>query len=110
MWGQVLTGMSPGDPPLEGPKNHPMMPVAWVREFKSDNGKPSKIFTTTMGAATDFESEGLRRLIVNACYWAVGLEKQLPPQANVAFVGPFKPTPFGFDKFQRGVRPADLSP
>jgi hypothetical protein len=108
VWGQVLTGMKPGDPPVNGPKNNPMMPLAWSRNYTGASGKTSKIFTTTMGAAVDFESEGLRRLIVNACYWGVGLADKIPAKANVDFVGEFKPLWFGFGKHKPGVKPADL--
>jgi hypothetical protein len=106
VWGQVLTGMKPSDPPVQGPKNTPMMPLAWVRNHQGETGKTSKIFTTTMGAAVDLESEGLRRLLVNACYWATGLP--VPARANVDYVGEYKPTWFGFGKFTKGIKPADL--
>jgi type 1 glutamine amidotransferase len=108
MWGAVLTGMKPTDPPVTNQKNAPMMPLAWVRSYTGEAGKPARIFTTTMGAAVDFESEGLRRLVVNACYWAVGSENQIPAKANVDSVGEFKPLWFGFGKFKPGVKPADL--
>jgi hypothetical protein len=108
VWGQVLAGMKPTDPPVTGPKNNPMMPVAWIRDYKGEQGKTSKIFTTTMGAAVDLESEGLRRLLVNACYWAVGLENQIPVRASVDYVGDFKPLWFGFGQFKPGIKPADL--
>jgi hypothetical protein len=109
LWGQVLSGMKPTDPPVEGSKNNPMMPLAWVRHYTAEGGKASKIFTTTMGAAVDLENEGLRRLIVNSCYWAVGLEKQIPTRANVEYVGDYKPLWFGFGKFKPGVKPEDLA-
>lgn len=111
VWGQVLTGMKPTDPPLTGDpkkKNDPMMPLVWTREYTGDTGKTSKVITTTMGAATDLESEGLRRLLVNACYWALGLEDKIPAKANVEPVGEFKPLPFGFGKHKKDVKPADL--
>lgn len=108
VWGQVLTGMKPTDPPLPGPKNDPMMPLAWIRTYTTAQGKTGKVFTTTMGAAVDFESEGLRRLLVNACYWAVGLEDKISPRANVDYVGEYKPTWFGFGKFVKGIKPSDL--
>jgi len=108
VWGQVVNGMKPTDPPLAGPKNHPMMPVVWTREYTGANGRTSKIVATTMGAATDLESAGLRRLLVNACYWATGLETRISATANVDCVGEFQPTAFGFGKFKRGVKPADL--
>lgn len=108
MWGEVLTGMKPTDRPVEGPKNNPMMPLVWIRDYTGEKGKTSKIFTTTMGASVDLESEGLRRLIVNACYWAVGREKKIPAFANVNYVGEYKPTWFGFGKHQPGLKPEDL--
>ncbi len=109
IWGQVLSGMKPTDPPVEGAKNHPMMPVAWVRNYTGESGKTSKIFTTTMGAAVDLENEGLRRLLVNAAYWAVGLEKEIPAKADVDYVGEYKPSWFGFGKFKHGLKPEDLA-
>ena len=61
-----------------------------------------------MGAAQDFRSEGLRRLLVNACYWGVGLEDKIPAKSNVEIVGKYDPLPMGFGKHTPGVRPADL--
>jgi hypothetical protein len=108
VWGQVLSGMKPGDPPVPGPKNDPMMPLVWVREYKTDSGRIARILTTTMGAAVDLESEGLRRLLVNGCYWAVGLEEQIPARADVRYVGEYKPSWFGFGKFKPGLKPEDI--
>lgn len=101
--GQVLSGMQATDPPVEGPQNEPMMPVAWVKTYKG-----ARIFTTTMGAAQELANEGMRRLLVNACYWALGLEDRIPAKADVALVGEYHPTPFGFGGFRKGVRPSDL--
>lgn len=101
--GQVVAGMKPTDPPLAGKQNEPMMPIAWTRTYKN-----ARIFTTTMGASQDLESEGLRRLLVNASYWAVGLESRIPERSQVDIVGDYRPLPFGFKTFKKGVRPADL--
>jgi hypothetical protein len=107
--------MAPGDPPadyskkradgVEQPVNDPMMPIAWTRQVTTADGKPQKIFTTTMGAATDLASEGLRRLVVNAVFWAAGLE--IPARADVAPVGSFEPLPYGFNGFRKGIKPSD---
>ncbi len=107
--GQVVADMTPTGPAVEGKKNDPMMPVAWVKTFTGRSGKAARVFTTTMGAATDLEAEGTRRLLVNAAYWAVGLEDLIKGDANVAVVGEFKPRPFGNDKFAPGVRPEALA-
>ncbi|HYG75841.1 MAG TPA: ThuA domain-containing protein [Planctomycetota bacterium] len=114
--GQVLKGMKPEDPPADYKKkratdkaeqgvNDPMMPVAWTREYKNEAGKTNKIFTTTMGSATDLQSEGLRRLVVNAVFWGLGME--VPSKADVQYVGEFKPTMYGFKSYKKGVKPAD---
>jgi hypothetical protein len=73
--------------------------------YKGETGKTSRVFCTTMGAATDLVSEGMRRLIANACFW--GLEMEVPAKANVELVGEYNPTPFGFGKYVKGVRPVD---
>jgi glucose/arabinose dehydrogenase/azurin len=104
--GQVLAGMNPTDPPVEGPKNNPMQPVVWTRLYKNEAGNTNKIFCTTMGAATDLLNEGLRRLLVNAVYWGAGLE--VPARADVALVGDYQPSMYGFDGAKKGVKPADL--
>jgi hypothetical protein len=116
--GQVLKGMKPTDPPADYKKkrstdrkeqgiNDPMMPVAWTRLYKNKAGKTNRIFCTTMGAATDLESEGLRRLVVNAVYWGLGLE--VPAKADVAYVDGYKPTMYGFNTHRQGIKPADLA-
>ncbi|MGC8644568.1 MAG: ThuA domain-containing protein [Isosphaeraceae bacterium] len=107
--GQVLEGMHPTDPPVSGPQNEPMMPVAWVKTFTGTSGKPARVFTTTMGASRDLLSEGTRRMLVNACYWALGLEDKIPEKSNVAIVGEYKPLSFGFGAHKKGVRPEDLA-
>lgn len=119
--GQVLEGMSPGDAAVEVDirknrstgvetrmtPNDPMMPVAWTRTFTGKSGKTARVFATTMGSSVDLESEGLRRLLVNAAYWCLGLEDKIPVDADVGLVGEYKPTPFGFGKHTRGVKPSD---
>lgn len=105
--GQVVDGMNPADDASEDGKNDPMMPVAWIRSYPHDNKNVSRIFCSTMGASQDFESEGLRRLVVNASYWCVGLEAEVNANLDVGIVDEYKPTKFGFNKFQKGVKPAD---
>ena len=104
--GQVLSGMTADSAPVEGAKNSPMMPVAWTRTFTGKAGKAARVFTTTMGASQDLSSEGVRRMIVNAAYWALGMEDQIPAKSNVEIVGEYNPTPFGFNKFTKGVKPS----
>lgn len=105
--GQILVGMKPDDAPLEGDKNNPMMPVVWTKSFTGNAGKTARIVTTTMGAAQDLQSEGFRRLLVNSCYWTLGMEDKIAEKTNVELVGEFKATPFGFNGFVKGIKPAD---
>ena len=107
--GQVLQGMNPTDEPVPGTPNNPMMPIAWVMQTRGEKARPGRVFTTTMGASQDFESEGLRRLLVNACYWAISLESQIPAKTKVGIVGEFHPHPFGFGGFEKGRKPSDFA-
>ena len=109
VYGQVLDGMQPTDKPVTGKKNEPMMPVAWIKHYKGETGNTSRVFCTTMGASVDLESEGLRRLLVNGCYWGMGLEDQIPAKSNVDYVGSYEPTFFGFGQHKKGVKPADFA-
>jgi Trehalose utilisation len=102
--GQVVSDMTPAGKPVEGKKNDPMMPVAWVKTFTGESGKPARIFTTTMGAATDLQNTGVRRMLVNAVYWTLGLEDKISAEGDVSLVGEYKPRPFGFNGAAKGVR------
>ena len=106
--GQVLSGMNPTDPPVANSKNDPLMPLVWTREYTWKSGKTSAIVTTTMGAAVDLQCEDLRRLLVNASYWCTGLTAKIPAKANVDYVGEYHPLWFGFGKYKKGVKPADM--
>ena len=55
-------------------------------------------------------NEGLRRMLVNACYWTLGMEDQIPPKSDVDLVGHYAPTPFDSTANSlKGVKPADLA-
>src|SRR5262249_34508978 len=97
--GAVLESMEPTAEAVKGPQNDPMRPVAWTKRYKG-----GRIFTTTMGSAQDLLNEPFRRFVVNACYWALGLESKMPPKADVRLVGSYEPLPFGFGTFQKGVK------
>jgi hypothetical protein len=88
-------GMEPASPPNPGKKP---MPIAWVKTYRGEKGKTARVFTTTMGHAMDFKNEGFRRLMVNACYWAMGMEQKISSVSNVDFVGPYNPSPVGAGK------------
>lgn len=116
LMGRVLSGMDPKDGPCEAEdrdgeiydKNNPMMPLAWIRERKLPGEKTQRVFSTTMGASQAFTQEGSRRLLVQACYWCLEMEKMIDGKGKVEIVGKFKPTPFGFDRHRKGLKPKDL--
>ncbi|GAA5484796.1 DUF7133 domain-containing protein [Haloferula sargassicola] len=113
--GQVMDGVLADSPPANydkrrsdgtlQPVNDPMMPVTWTRELPLGSGKTRRVLCTTLGAATDFESPGLRRLIANGVFWCLGME--VPVTLDVDPVGPYHPSDFGFDRFRRGMVAAD---
>jgi type 1 glutamine amidotransferase len=90
--GQVLLGMDPSSAPDSGKK---LMPIAWIKTYTGVSGKTSRVFMTTMGHVMDFKNEGFRRMLVNACYWAMGMEKQILPGSSIDFVDEYKPSPIG---------------
>jgi len=102
--GQVLVGMGPKDKPAPG-KN--LVPVAWTKTYKGERGKTSRVFTTTMGHGGDLKNEGFRRLLVNACYWAMRMEPRIPATSKVDLVGEYNPNPIGTGKHKKGIKPHD---
>lgn len=81
------------------------LPVAWVKTWTGNGGHAARVFHCTMGSARDFESAGLRRLVVNAAYWCMGLEDRIDGESSVEIVGPYTPTASGFDYAALGVVP-----
>lgn len=97
--GEVTEGMTPDAPRAAGAVNDPMMPVAWTKTYKG-----GRVFALTMGSAQDFENAGLRRLLVNAIYWALGREERIRADFDVSPLAPYRGSPFGFGKHVRGIR------
>jgi hypothetical protein len=48
-------------------------------------------------------------MLVNACYWGMGLEDKIPAKSNVDLVGEYAPTKFAFNGFVKGKKPADYA-
>lgn len=107
--GEALSGMLPTDAPVAGRVNEPMLPVAWTNRYTGAQGKTARVFATTMGSSDDFENAALRRLLVNAAFWAIGNEGNIPSKADVGFVGTYRPRSFLDTEYTKGVRPADLA-
>ena len=104
VFGQPTLGMT-AESPVNRKKS--IMPVAWTKDYQTPGGKKGKVFTTTMGSSIDLLDKNLRRLIVNASYWAVGLENEIKPDSNVDPVSEFKPIMFGFGTHIKGKYPKD---
>ena len=111
--GAVTQSLDPASKNLEGAKNQPMMPLAWLREYTAPNGTTKgKAMCTTLGASTDFADEDLRRLVINGALHLTGLK--VPDKANVGTIDPFQPTDYSAidakDYYKNlNLKPADYS-
>ena len=106
--GEVVSSLDYDAPAVDGKKNDPMMPVAWTKSYQIPGGEMGRVFCTTMGAATDLQWEGTRRLIVNGVYWALGMGDEIPEEGTaVELVGEYDPSPYSFGGFKKGIRPAE---
>lgn len=111
MRGAVTETLDPKSKILEGERNDPMQPLAWLHPWTSPNGKAAgTTFCTTAGAAVDLVNEDLRRMVINASYHLTGLT--VPEKANVDYVDPYHPSFFGFIRQKNyfrdlGMKPAD---
>tara|TARA_R110002111_G_scaffold67754_1_gene110190 strand:+ start:929 stop:1969 length:1041 start_codon:yes stop_codon:yes gene_type:complete len=103
--GASTAGMN-AEAPINWKKS--LMPVVWTKSYQIEGGKKGKVFASTLGASIDLLSEDLRRLIVNASYWGLGMEEKIPEKAEVAIVGNYAPTMFGFDNFRHGMKVTDF--
>ena len=106
--GAVTETLDPKSKNVEGKKNDPMQPLAWLHPYEAPNGKGGTTFCTTMGASVDLVSEDLRRLVVNACYHLTGLE--VPKKADVDYVDPFYPSFYGFIRDKNFWPGQDMQP
>ncbi len=103
---QPLNGMT-RESPADSTK--PPMPSEWTRTYKSASGKIGRVFTTLYGVPENLLNDGYRRMMVNATFWAVGLETAIKPDLNVALVGPYKPSTFGNNRYIAAVKPSDYA-
>ncbi len=102
--GHVLKGMNPDDEPNTDKKP---LPVAWTKTYTGDKGKTARVFATTMGHGGDLTCDDFRRLLVNATFWCLGMEDNIPEEANVDLVGEYDPNPIGFGNHKKGLKPSD---
>jgi hypothetical protein len=106
VWGQPLMGRKRDDLPNE--KLEPL-PVAWVKPWQTSSGKTARVFHCTMGSGSDLKSPGLRRLVINAAYWGIGMEASISATRSVDIVGRYQPLESGFNYEELGVKPQPVS-
>lgn len=99
---QPLNGMTPTSPADD---TKPPQASEWTRSYKTASGKVGRVFTSLYGTSEDVLNDGYRRLLVNGCFWALGLEDAIKPDAKIDFVGPFQPNTFGGGAYARGIKP-----
>ncbi len=99
---QPLNGMAP-DSLADASK--PPMPSEWTRTYQSASGKVGRVFTTLYGTSEDITNAGYRRMVVNGCLWAIGLEQAIRPDLEISFVGPFRPNTFGGGAYAQRIKP-----
>lgn len=108
--GEILTQAQPLDGMTQdSPANKEMepMPSEWTRTYEAGNGEKARVFTSLYGASEDLLNEGYRRMLVNACFWAIGIEDKIQPDLKVEFVGPYKPNTFrGGNAYAAGIKPS----
>lgn len=103
---QPLSGMLPTSPDDATKKP---MPGAWVRTYKSASGTEGRVFCSTYGASGDLVNDGFRRMLVNACLWAMGMEKAIKADSDISIVGPYRPTWMNVNKRNASTKPEDLA-
>ena len=104
--GQVLMGMDPTSPPnTDKAADAGRVDQDLYRRFGQAR---ARLHAPPWATPMDFSNEGFRRMIVNACYWAMGLEKKIPAKSNVEFVGKYKPNPIGLRGEKKGLKPYDF--
>ncbi len=106
VWGQPLLGRKPSDRPNT---NLEPLPVAWFKHWRTRGGLQARVFQSTMGSAQDLECADLRRLIINAIYWGLGMESVITPDRSVDLVGSYTPPGSGFHYAELGVVPRPVS-
>ena len=84
--------------------------AAWTRTYEYKEGVKGRVFCTTYGSSNCIENDGYRRMLLNACFWTMGIEDAIKADSNVDFIGPFNPT-YGRERGRRapGVKPLDMA-
>ncbi len=106
VYGQPLIGRKQGG--ADNPEKEPL-PVVWIKDWMTSEGKKARVLHSTMGSAGDLENPGLRRLVINGVYWGLGMEDKISADSSVDFVGEYTPLKSGFGYESLGVKPRPVS-
>jgi hypothetical protein len=74
--------------------NKNLPPIVWTKSYQIPNGKKGQSITSTIGSSTDLIDEEVRRLMINACFYLLGMD--VPEEANVDLVGKYTPSAYQF--------------
>ncbi len=111
LFGEVTESLDETAKAVYGPKNNPMMPLAWTNSYHTSSGADSRVFATTMGSAQDLLCVGFRRLLINAVYWTTGQERRISRNLPIDIQGKYDPSSFEFratEKWKPGKHPAQM--
>ena len=107
---QVLNTFGPSK---EINKGRPLVNAGWTRDsYVAPSGakKEARVVYTSFGASEDLLDENARRFLINASFWALGLEDSITAKLDASIVGKFQPAPYTTGSFYRtGVKPSDLA-
>jgi lysophospholipase L1-like esterase len=105
---QVLDGMTPESPPTTSEHLQSRLSAAWTRTYNKNDPK-SRVFATTHGASEDLLNDDFRRMMLNAHYWCLGMEREIKADSPIEFVGPYRPTTFNFGGHRKGIKPSHIA-
>jgi hypothetical protein len=107
---QVLNTFGPSK---EINKDRPVVNAGWARDsYVAPSGaeKKARVVYTSFGASEDVLDENARRFLINASFWAIGLDDKITADLDASIVGKFQPAPYTTGSFYRvGVKPSDLA-
>lgn len=107
---QVLNTFGPSK---EINKNKPPVNAGWARDsYVAPSGakKNARVVYASFGASEDILDENARRFLINASFWALGLDDKITTDLDASIVGEFQPAPYTTGFFYRlGVKPSDLA-
>lgn len=91
----------------------PLVCAGWTRDSyiaPSGKRKEARVVYTSLGASEDLLSKDARRFLLNASFWALGLEAKITADLNVDIIGEYNPSPYSSGAFYyQGIKPSDLA-